>query len=95
MFIMIKQEKNRGVEQQVARRAHNPEVAGSNPAPATNVNSGVFERRLLFYLICFSVLTSVTTSFRSMLLIPFRIESHSELVSEFYLQNNKEKISNQ
>ncbi len=25
----------RGVEQLVARRAHNPEVAGSNPAPAT------------------------------------------------------------
>ena len=24
----------RGVEQRVARRAHNPEVAGSNPAPA-------------------------------------------------------------
>jgi hypothetical protein len=23
----------------VARRAHNPEVAGSNPAPATNPNS--------------------------------------------------------
>ena len=26
----------RGVEQLVARRAHNPEVAGSNPVPATN-----------------------------------------------------------
>ncbi len=26
----------RGVEQLVARRAHNPEVAGSSPAPATN-----------------------------------------------------------
>ncbi len=25
----------RGVEQSVARRAHNPEVAGSSPAPAT------------------------------------------------------------
>ena len=25
----------RGVEQLEARRAHNPEVAGSNPAPAT------------------------------------------------------------
>ena len=25
----------RGVEQLVARRAHNPEVAGSNPVPAT------------------------------------------------------------
>ena len=26
----------RGVEQLVARRAHNPKVAGSSPAPATN-----------------------------------------------------------
>ena len=26
---------HRGVEQLVARRAHNPKVAGSNPAPAT------------------------------------------------------------
>ncbi len=29
----------RGVEQLVARRAHNPEVAGSNPVPATNFGS--------------------------------------------------------
>ena len=29
---------HRGVEQLVARRAHNPKVAGSNPAPATNLN---------------------------------------------------------
>ena len=27
----------RGVEQLVARRAHNPEVVGSSPSPATNV----------------------------------------------------------
>ena len=26
----------RGVEQLVARRAHNPEATGSNPVPATN-----------------------------------------------------------
>lgn len=30
--------KHRGVEQLAARRAHNPEVAGSNPAPATRHN---------------------------------------------------------
>ena len=29
------QAKYRGVEQMVARRAHNPEVAGSSPVPAT------------------------------------------------------------
>ena len=28
---------HRGVEQLVAHRAHNPEAAGSNPAPATRV----------------------------------------------------------
>ena len=32
---MLCQKFRRGVEQLVARRAHNPEVAGSNPAPAT------------------------------------------------------------
>ena len=30
---------NRGVEQLAARRAHNPEVAGSNPVPATNLRA--------------------------------------------------------
>ena len=29
----------RGVEQSVARRAHNPKVTGSSPVPATNVRS--------------------------------------------------------
>ena len=29
---------NRGVEQQVARRAHNPKVAGSSPVPATKLD---------------------------------------------------------
>ena len=28
----------RGVEQLVARRAHNPEVAGSSPVPATRID---------------------------------------------------------
>ena len=27
---------NRGMEQSVARRAHNPKVTGSSPVPATN-----------------------------------------------------------
>ena len=44
----------RGVEQLVARRAHNPEVAGSNPVPATTItnpeitNIGYFEVFLMF-----------------------------------------------
>ena len=32
----MKRLKYRGVEQLVARRAHNPEVVGSSPTPATN-----------------------------------------------------------
>ena len=43
--IIIKhlQIRYRGVEQLVARRAHNPEVAGSSPVPATmlNVHNGL------------------------------------------------------
>ena len=31
----LKRSGYRGVEQLVARRAHNPEVVGSNPSPAT------------------------------------------------------------
>ncbi len=40
-------EKHRGVEQLVARRAHNPEVAGSNPAPATK-SKAEFDSAFLF-----------------------------------------------
>ena len=32
---------HRGVEQLVARRAHNPKVVGSSPAPATKDDSSV------------------------------------------------------
>src|SRR5688572_25925065 len=34
-----------GVERLVARRAHNPKVAGSNPAPATNPHSPALHKR--------------------------------------------------
>ena len=37
----------RGVEQLVARRAHNPEVVGSSPTPATT--NGKDTDRCLFY----------------------------------------------
>ena len=33
---------HRGVEQLVARRAHNPKVVGSSPAPATKKESGFY-----------------------------------------------------
>ena len=32
--------KHRGVEQLVARRAHNPEAGGSSPSPATTTETG-------------------------------------------------------
>jgi hypothetical protein len=41
---------HRGVEQLAARRAHNPEVAGSNPAPATKSTEGEATLRSLFFL---------------------------------------------
>ena len=37
---IYKLNKYRGVEQLVARRAHNPEVVGSSPSPATIKNTG-------------------------------------------------------
>ena len=40
-----------GVEQLVARRAHNPKVAGSNPAPAIAKKSPGHERPGLFFAI--------------------------------------------
>ena len=33
---------DRGIEQSVARWAHNPKVAGSSPAPATTQDGAVF-----------------------------------------------------
>ena len=39
--------KYRGVEQMVARRAHNPKVIGSSPIPATNKREIIFP---FFYL---------------------------------------------
>ena len=44
----------RGVEQLVARRAHNPEVAGSSPVPATRKKE--VEIRYLYFLFCCFIL---------------------------------------
>ncbi len=38
-FILTFAIRNRGVEQLVARRAHNPEAGGSSPPPATTQDS--------------------------------------------------------
>ena len=40
--------KHRGVEQLVARRAHNPEAGGSSPSPATKIDNWLFYSRLFF-----------------------------------------------
>ena len=47
-----KQPIYRGVEQLVARRAHNPEVAGSSPVPATmlNVHNGLNRYEHSFFM---------------------------------------------
>ena len=42
--------KHRGVEQLVARRAHNPEVAGSSPVSATIKHLISYEIRCFFLL---------------------------------------------
>ena len=41
--------QHRGVEQLVARRAHNPEVRGSSPLPATKMSAASFQRELHFF----------------------------------------------
>lgn len=44
-LLLTLEHKHRGVEQLVARRAHNPKVAGSSPVPTTG-KSRPFPRRL-------------------------------------------------
>ena len=41
---------NRGVEQQVARRAHNPKVTGSSPVPATSKHKASEKSEAFFIL---------------------------------------------
>jgi hypothetical protein len=52
----------RGVEQLVARRAHNPKVVGSSPSPATKyyVEASVYQRFFIFWLL---TLTRTTYSY--------------------------------
>ena len=42
MFNFSNFANHRGIEQSVARWAHNPKVAGSSPAPATTQDGAVF-----------------------------------------------------
>ena len=52
--------KYRGVEQMVARRAHNPEVAGSSPVPATNKSSLKRQVSTSFFPVSYTHLTLPT-----------------------------------
>ena len=44
-------QSNRGVEQLVARRAHNPEAGGSSPSPATK-KTDVEKSASVFFVVC-------------------------------------------
>ena len=44
-------QSNRGVEQLVARRAHNPEAGGSSPSPATKNRKRILRNQCPFFLI--------------------------------------------
>ena len=39
------------MEQLVARRAHNPKVAGSSPAPATNQQQEISQHKLTIFFL--------------------------------------------
>ena len=43
--------KHRGLEQLVARRAHNPEAGGSSPSPATTIKNGACHQAPFFVLV--------------------------------------------
>jgi hypothetical protein len=47
-LLLTLKDKHRGVEQLVARRAHNPKVAGSSPVPTTS-KSRLPNRRLFCF----------------------------------------------
>ena len=53
---------DRGVEQLVARRAHNPKVVGSSPTPATNTEGQVVS---LEQLVPFSLLVEVQNRYNN------------------------------
>ena len=49
----------RGVEQLVARRAHNPEVAGSSPVPATRKRKWRYLISTSFFVVLYYILCNV------------------------------------
>ncbi len=59
MCIIVIQTKYRGVEQLVARRAHNPEVAGSSPVPATKAPRTISSWGLLLTYYLFTLTSNV------------------------------------
>ncbi len=69
-------QKNRGVEQLVARRAHNPKVTGSSPVPATKKKPKSNLLRLFLFeqsheLVNVGIITHPDENLLHLLLIPF------------------------
>ena len=58
---------HRGMEQLVARRAHNPKVGGSNPSPATRSNPVIY-RVFLFPPVTYMVTNNFKNSKNSLLI---------------------------
>ena len=76
----------RGIEQQVARRAHNPKVAGSSPAPATKQLLGEIKESFFnpnLNAMEFVVYILKKQSFHNKIYIGFT----SNLIQRFYAHN--------
>ena len=72
----------RGVEQLVARRAHNPEVVGSSPASATIKNTGFRKKSGVFL-----------TFWHKMKMLKMGLELVLELVAETPKTKNRENLT--
>ena len=71
--------KYRGVEQLVARRAHNPKVVGSSPASATKEKPcNHHDYKVFFIFICFKF------SIKTPLFDPILTPTQAEIVDNLY-----------
>ena len=72
----------RGVEQLVARRAHNPKVVGSSPTPATTESSAICRAFFLIKSFMFTVYVLYSKSYDKIY-----IGYTSNLIQRFYSHN--------
>ena len=80
---------HRGVEQQVAHRAHNPKVAGSNPAPATGRDADFFREVGVSLFLRFSAKLEadampIRNAVESDLAAIARVQACTMVASDFY-----------